>query len=117
MALSCALALAGCDKLMQPKVVLDSDYQAVFMTGGQVFFGRLEGAGSPYPVLREVYYVQNQVNPETKQSTTVLLRRGKEWHGPRSMVLNAQHILMIESVSPDSKVAQLINQARQQGGN
>ncbi len=75
---------------------------------GQVYFGRLEQADSPYPVLRDVYYVQSGVNPGTKEVANVLLKRGKEWHSPDHMILNAHHIVMIEPVSPDSKVAQLI---------
>lgn len=87
---------------------LTTPYQAVLLDTGQVYFGRLEQADSPYPVLRDVYYVQSGVNPGTKEVANVLLKRGKEWHSPDHMILNAHHIVMIEPVSPDSKVAQLI---------
>ena len=33
-------------------------FQAVFLTNGQVYFGKLANAKSQYPVLREVYYLQ-----------------------------------------------------------
>jgi hypothetical protein len=48
------------------------------------------------------------VDPSTKRSSSILFRRGKEWHGPDFMVLNARHILLIEPVTPGSRVAQLI---------
>jgi len=88
--------------------VLDTPYHAVVLSNGTVYFGRLEGLGTPFPVLREVYYVQSAVNPETKAVNNVLVKRGKEWHGPDRMILNAQNIVFIEPVGRDSKVAQLI---------
>jgi hypothetical protein len=86
--------------------------QAVFLDSGAVFFGRLEGVGSSYPVLSNAFYVQSVMNPETKQSTTVLVKRGREWHGPDRMTISAQHILFIEPVTAGSQVAHLMEQAK-----
>jgi hypothetical protein len=61
---------------------LTTPYQAVMLTHGQTLLGRLENAGSAYPRLVDVFYVQNQVNPETRQVTTNLIKRGKELHEP-----------------------------------
>ena len=41
-----------------------------------------------------------------------LVKRGKEWHSPDRMILNANMIVLIEPVSPGSRVAQLIAEAR-----
>jgi hypothetical protein len=90
-------------------------YQAVLLDTGQVYYGKLEGLGTDYPVLREVYYIQTGTDPQTKQTTNVLIRRGKEWHGPEFTVLNAGHIALIEPVSADSKVAGLIADQEKQG--
>ena len=86
----------------------DVPFQAVLLDSGQVYFGKITGLGSPFPVLHEVYYIQSTTNPETKQVNNVLIRRGNEWHGPESTVLNARHIIMVEPVGAGSKVAQLI---------
>jgi len=83
-------------------------FQAILLDTGQVYFGKIEGLGSNFPVLRDVYYIQSATDPQTKQVTSVLVRRGKEWHGPEYTVLNARHIAMVEPVSPTSKVATLI---------
>ncbi|SRR5713101_1649332 len=91
---------------------LKTPYQAVVLTNGQAYFGRLEKLGTAYPILTDVYYVQTQVNQDTKQVTNTLVKRGKELHGPGVMVLNAQHILFIESVSPDSTIGKLIEEAK-----
>jgi len=88
----------------------ETTYQAVLLDNGSVYFGKLQGAGTPYPVLTDVYYVQSQVNQETKEVKNILIRRGNEWHAPDRMYLNARHIVLIEPVGPNSKVAELIAQ-------
>lgn len=83
-------------------------YQAVFLSNGQVYFGKVEKLDTQYPVLKDVFYVVSQVNSETKEAANVLVRRGKELHGPEYMVLNRSSILMVEPVREDSPVAKLI---------
>jgi hypothetical protein len=94
-----------------PPVVFTTPYQAVLLMNGSAYFGKLEGYGTPRPVLNEVYYIVTQTNPETKQSSNVLVKRGKELHEPDRMYLNPAQILCVEPVGPNSKVAQLISQA------
>ncbi|MFZ0419297.1 MAG: hypothetical protein WAM04_14455 [Candidatus Sulfotelmatobacter sp.] len=96
-----------------PAVTFKTPYQAVLLTNGTAYFGKLDGYGTPRPVLKEVYYIVSQTNPETKQTNNVLVRRGKELHEPGDMHLNPNQILCVEDVGPNSKVAQLI--AQQQG--
>jgi hypothetical protein len=91
-------------------VAFTTPYQAVLLTNGSAYFGKLEGYGTPRPVLTEVYYIVTQTNPETKQSSNVLVKRGKELHEPDRMYLNPSQILCVEPVGPNSKVAQLIAQ-------
>jgi len=91
-------------------IKFDTTYQAVLLDNGSVYFGKLQGAGTQYPVPTDVYYVQSQVNQETKEVKNILIRRGNEWHAPDRMFLNARHIILIEPVGPNSKVAELIAQ-------
>jgi hypothetical protein len=105
------LFLGACEK---GSPTFSTEYQAVFMDNGQVFFGKLEKAGSRYPLLRDVYYIGRQASPDGKQVTNILVKRGSEWHGPDYMYINKQHIVIIEPVSPSSRVAQLIKEARTQ---
>jgi hypothetical protein len=88
-------------------------YYAVLLTNGAVYFGKLEGLGSPWPVLTNVFYVQaGPMDPNTKQSSgMVLIQRGHELHGPDRMILNEKSIVFVEPVGADSRVAQLIKQA------
>jgi hypothetical protein len=93
-------------------VVFPSTFQAVLLTNGAVYFGKLQGYGTPHPVMTDVYYIVTQTDPETKKSSNVLVKRGKELHGPDRMYLNANQILFVEPVGSGSKVAQLISDSR-----
>jgi hypothetical protein len=92
-------------------VAFSTPYQAVVLVNGAAYYGKLEGYGTSRPVLTEVYYIVTQTNPETKQSSNVLVKRGKELHEPDRMYLNPGQILFVEPVGEKSKVAQLIAQA------
>jgi hypothetical protein len=72
----------------------------------------LAGYGGPHPVLTEVYYIVSQTNPETKQVSNILVKRGKELHQPDRMYLSPNQILFVEPVGPGSKVAELIQQSK-----
>jgi len=109
LAASC-LFLQGCSD----KPSFSSEYQAVFMDNGQVFFGKIANAGGPNPLLKEVYYISRQQSQDGKEVKSILIKRGNEWHGPDYMYINKQHIVIIEPVSPNSRVAQLIKEAHNQ---
>lgn len=99
----------GCQRFQ--KQAFPTPYQAVLLDNGQILFGRLDGADAPFRVLNDVFYVQTRVDPTTKEVSNILIRRGQEWHKPDRMFINASHILAIETVAPDSKVADLIARA------
>jgi hypothetical protein len=95
-------------------IAMTTPYQAVLLSNGSAYFGHLEGLGTPYPVLRDVFYVQSMQDPQTKAVSNVLVKRGKEWHAPDRMILNANMIVLVEPVNPSSRVASLIAQAKNQ---
>ena len=103
----------GYTQLRKQRVEMTTPYQAVLLTNGSAYFGRLEGLGTPYPVLRDVFYVQSVQDAEKKVSN-ILVKRGKEWHSPDRMILNANMIVLVEPVNPNSRVAQLITEAKNQ---
>lgn len=76
-------------------------YQAVFLTGGQVYFGKLVPRGEVY-LMSDVYYLST---PTEAQPAGQLIKRGNEVHGPREpMVILASQVLLIENQRPDSEV-------------
>lgn len=106
--------LTGCERHHRDKgPEITTPYAAVLLDTGQLYYGKLANAGGKFPELTDVYYIQSQVNQETKAVTSVLVRRGNEWHGPDRMFLNEHHVVLIEPVGTGSKVAQLIEADKQ----
>jgi hypothetical protein len=96
------------------------DYQAVFLTNDQVYFGKLTSADSQYPRLRDVYYLQvtQTLQPPEQTGPAIpninLVKLGGELHGPTDeMVINRDHILFYEDMKPDSQVVTAINQFKE----
>lgn len=104
----CVIAYQGIRTRATPE--LSTPYHAVALTNGQVFFGRIDGLDGNYTVLRDVFYIQSRQNPESKEVTNVLIKRGGEAHAPDRMVINRQQVLLIEPVGADSKIAKLISE-------
>lgn len=91
--------------------VFTTQYQAILLNNGAVYYGKLTGFGGRNPMLTDVFYVVSKTDPTTKQVTNLLVKRGKELHGPDRMYLNPNSIVFVEPVGESSKVAQLISEA------
>jgi hypothetical protein len=110
LSLSCLLAACTLTATCSPTPGPTTTYSAVFLTNNQVYFGKLDGWGTAHPVLTDVYYVQTQVNQETKEIKNTLIKRGNEWHAPDRMFLNPNQVLFAEPVTDQSTVSKLIEQ-------
>jgi hypothetical protein len=103
-------------------------YQAVFMTNGQVYFGKLAKLDAGYTELTDVYYlqVQQSVQPGAKEEAAAanseqpqvsLTKLGNELHGPTDkMHIAKDQILFWENLKDDSTVVKAIKdyQSKQQ---
>jgi len=67
----------GCSR--EADLSFETAYQVVVLDNGQVYIGKLEQAGSAYPLLRDTFYVQ-RVENDKKEVKNVLIKRGGEWH-------------------------------------
>lgn len=86
-----------------------SNYQAAFLSNGQVYFGKLSGAGANYVKLDDVYYLLALQATDSAQPRYTLRRLGSELHGPRtSMLINRTHLLFIENLKGDGRVVKAI---------
>jgi hypothetical protein len=94
------------------KLRFTTPFQAVLLDDNQVFYGKLSRLDAAHPILTDVYYIKSGIDPQTKEAKSVLVRRGKELHGPDKMYLNARHIVLVEPVTPNSQVAKLIEQSK-----
>jgi len=92
------------------------EYQAVFLTNGQVYFGKLQTINSDYLVLEKIYYLQVQQSVQDGTTTTTtdqnqaqLVKLGNELHGPEDqMQISSKQVLFWENLKTDGKVAQSI---------
>ena len=85
------------------KMPFTTPYQAIQLNNGAVYFCKIEGFGTPFPMLKEIYFIQRNQNPDTKQVTQTLLKRD-----PDNMIVNINNIVSVEAVNPNSRVAELI---------
>lgn len=103
--------------------VSGKDWQAIFLSNGQVYFGKVKSVGMKSLTLTDIYYLQVVTKPlqstatgaaatasnqQTQQELT-LIKLGNEIHGPTdSMVINRDQILLTEKLKSDSRVVQAI---------
>jgi len=66
----------GCSQSANPK--FQSEYQAILLTTGQVFFGKVEFLGKEYVQVKNVFYIRSLVNQETKEVSNTLIKKGNE---------------------------------------
>lgn len=94
-----------------------SEYQAVFLSNGQVYFGKITNENNLYTTIRDIYYLQ--VTPlqgtgtenQQQQQQLQLVKLGNELHGPvDEMQINRDHILFREELKNDGRVVKAIQE-------
>lgn len=101
--------------------VKSGQYQAVFLTNGQVYFCKVSDVNSGYVKCNDIFYlqVQQSVQPDNKsksdQSQVSLAKLGSELHGPEdTMYISRDQVLFWENLKNDGRVVQAINSYKQQ---
>lgn len=98
-------------------VIDSSKYQAVFVTNGDVYFGKLSAINSEYMRLTDVYYPQKKADAGDEKaaakqdaSDVELIKRGNEIHGPEDEIIIAKdQIFFFENLKPTGAVSQTIS--------
>jgi hypothetical protein len=94
---------AGISTLFAPgpmEVVDRNAYQAVFLTNGTTYFGKLEEQGDQWFTLSDVFYLS-----AAEETGTQLIKRGSEAQGPKSpMLIPRAQILFIENLRDDGQI-------------
>lgn len=95
-------------------------YQAVFLTNGQVYFGKLSATEGQFLTLTDIYYLQVTQPPlqgsqqqgqqaQQAQPQISLVKLGNELHGPvDQMSINRDQVLFWEDMKSDSQVVTAI---------
>jgi hypothetical protein len=100
------LMLQGCGGDKKPD--FKTEYQAVLLGDGQVYYGKVDKIEKDFMVLSDVYYLQK--NQAAGGSQPIMLKRGKEPHGPDISYINTKYIVMVEPVTPASPVSKTISE-------
>jgi hypothetical protein len=104
---------------MKASTVSSDKYQAVFLTNGQVYFGKVSNPTDEYLTLKDIWYLQvvqaqqpiqgQQPAPAQQQPTISLVKLGNELHGPvDEMHINRTQILFYEDLRDDGEVVKTI---------
>lgn len=91
-------------------------YQAVFLNGGQVYFGRVKDLNSRFVILDSIYYLrvnqqQSEGQDQNQQANqdVSLAKLGCELHGPQDqMIINREQVTFWENLKDDGQVAKAI---------
>ena len=110
-ALYAGLASPGAES----KQINVKEYQAVFLTNGQVYFGKVTELNSKYLVLNNVFYIENNSSSPTTttpNSNYTLRKLGTtELHLPEDeMVINRDTVTFWENLKDTSQVVTKINE-------
>ena len=103
--------------------VKTKQYQAVFLTNGQVYFGKVSHVDKSYVKVTDIYYLQVQQTVQPKDAAAAannqqvsLAKLGGELHGPEDvMYVSRQQVLFWENLKTDGKVAKAISDYRATG--
>jgi len=93
-----------------------NEYQALFLTNGQVYFGKLTRTDNNYVELTDIFYLQTQAaqpaagaNSASTQQSLSLAKLGNELHGPEdAMFVAKDQVLFWENLKDSGKVVQAI---------
>lgn len=108
-----ALAMAAIGWLVFSKTErseLDrSAHQAVFLTDGQVYFGKITRLSRDHIKLTEVFYLN--VNDAENNNDVSLVKLGCELHGPDDMmIINRDNVSFWENLKAEGRVSTAIAQ-------
>ena len=106
------------DTSTEADLVKTDQYQAVFLSDGQIYFGKIKDVQAEFLVLEDIYYLQveQQVQPERgnddqqAQPRVSLAKLGNELHGPEDqMFISRLQVLFWENLKGDGQVSTAIS--------
>lgn len=83
--------------------------QAVFLNGGQVYFGKIQDLNSKYLKMTDIFYLRvnqvvqpNQETTQAQQNDISLVKLGCELHRPSNdMLINREHVIFWENLKQE----------------
>jgi len=102
----------GCANETLKKEDFKTEYQSIQLDNNMSYFGKIKKIGANYIELTDIYLVAPTHNVETKQGESRIIKRSKEMYGQDRMYINMQHVVVIEPVSPDSRLFRALKYTR-----
>lgn len=114
-----ALILSISTKSSETGLVGKDQYQAVFLSNGQAYFGKIKTLNNSYIDLRDVYYLYNGSSSQDQTAANLsLVKLGTELHCPKDqMVIYRDQVSFWENINADGKVATAIKNWKDQNKN
>jgi hypothetical protein len=100
----------------ESKEINGNQYQAVFLTNNQVYFGKITDLNSEYIVLTDVFYIETpsstQASTATANQNYTLRKLGtSELHSPEDkMIINRDQVTFWENLKESSQVVTKIKE-------
>ena len=98
----------------ESKYVAGGQYQAVFLNGGQVYFGQITRLNTKFLKVQDIYYLRVNQTVQPKAGSTAsndvsLVKLGCELHGPTdAMLINRDQVIFWENLKTDGQVAKAV---------
>src|SRR5579875_2636903 len=109
-----ALLIVAVARLIQPAdplagAINPNEYQAVFLTNGEVYFGRMTTApGGQFYFLHHVYYLQT-TSANGKTTSRNLVKLSSQIQGPEDfLAVNRSDIAYVENLRPNGQASRLM---------
>lgn len=114
-----AVLLGISTKSSESSIVSKDRYQAVFLNGGQAYFGKISTLNERYINMNDIYYIStNGQSGSNEQANISLVKLGSELHCPQDqMVINRDQVLFWENLNDDGKVVNAIKQWQKENPN
>lgn len=114
-----AMLLGISTKSSEASMVDKDRYQAVFLNGGQAYFGKIKALNERYIDISDIYYISTNGQSNTSQQANIsLVKLGSELHCPQDrMVVNREQVLFWENLNDDGKVVNAIKQWQKENPN
>ncbi|HCG00634.1 MAG TPA: hypothetical protein DEV93_08840 [Chloroflexi bacterium] len=80
-----------------------NEYQMVYLTNGETYFGKLSPHGGDFYYIRHVYTLTARASPRSGTPLQhTLIKLTNEIHGPQDLlVVNKSHIVYMENLRPN----------------
>lgn len=90
-----------------------STYQAVYLTNGQMYFGKLQNTDGAYLTIKSPYMPQSTSSPQDTASAIIKVKN-QLWGPEDSIAIRSDQVSFWQNLRDDSKVTQAIKAKQDQ---